>query len=81
MTHGSSFAGHAGSNSRNCIRAAVALGARVAIVRRTGEIRLSHPAVPESVKVPHPARRKDAPRSLTAWLRRVVRAIDVARAV
>jgi hypothetical protein len=45
------------------------MGCRVKKVRRTGEIRVSHDLQEKSVKVNE--RRKDAPRALTTWLKRL----------
>lgn len=52
------------------------LGATVAPVRRTGEVRVSHPAVIKSVRVN--ARRKEPSRALTVFLKRVQEACDAA---
>ena len=43
------------------------LGCQVAFVRRTGEIRVTHPLMAKSCKVN--GRRKDCPRHLVGWLR------------
>lgn len=63
----------AGRNLRECLAFALQLGARVENVRRTGEIRVSHPSIPKCVVVPGRGRRKDAPRSLSSWLNRLAR--------
>lgn len=58
-----------GINLIDAERIARILGCEVASRHRTGERRMSHPSMPKSVVYNH--RRKDAPRSLIAWLRRV----------
>jgi len=65
-----------GMNQRAALRIARKLGATVRCVRRTGEIRVSHPALPDTVKFPNSSRRKDSPRSLTQWLRRLGHALS-----
>lgn len=62
---------HHGCNLRQALRSARSLGCRVRCPRRTGEVLVSHPAVPGSVRVN--ARRKDAPRALTGLLDEVCR--------
>lgn len=56
-------------NRRDLERRIVRLGGSVEPVRRHGENRYSHPAVPEKVK--HNARRKSASRHAEVWLRRI----------
>lgn len=64
---------HQGMNLRECLAEAARLGARVEPIRRTGEIRLSHPRMRGSGPVN--ARRKDAPRRLVVWLRLLERVL------
>lgn len=59
-----------GINQRDALRLAKALGADVAIARRTGEVVVSHPRV--TLKVRINSRRKDTPRALVVWLRRLL---------
>lgn len=54
---------------RGAISAAEDLGCTIESVRRTGEARVTHPAV--SYTVIFNVRRKDAPRRLTAFLLRL----------
>jgi hypothetical protein len=49
------------------------IGGIIRRVRRTGEIEYSHPSVPFRQRAN--GRRKDAPRSLTSYVQRVLRAI------
>lgn len=63
----------AGENLRHCLKSAQKLGCTVEVVHRTGEIRCSHPTVPESVRVDR--RRKSSPRALTCWLNHLVEAL------
>jgi len=65
-----------GCGAREAVAYARELGARVQDVRRTGEIRLSHPLIGQRVTVNN--RRKDASRALTSWIKRVRRAIEAA---
>lgn len=44
-------------------------GGVVADIRRTGELKFSHPAMIRTIRVNK--RRKDAPREVTKWLRRL----------
>ena len=60
-----------GLNLLDCIRLARRFGCDVQPVKRTGEIRFTHPKIEKSVRVD--GRRKDASRALTAWLNRVAR--------
>jgi hypothetical protein len=60
-----------GLNLLDCIRLAKRFGCDVQPVKRTGEIRFTHPNIEKSVRVD--GRRKDAPRALTAWLNRLAR--------
>jgi hypothetical protein len=60
---------HAGMNQRNAIRAASSLGCQIEHVRRTGEIRVSHPAIDRPVRIN--GRRKSASRKLTTMLRHI----------
>jgi hypothetical protein len=61
-----------GCNLLQALRAARELGCIVVDVNRTGEVRVSHHLFSDSVRVDR--RRKDAPRQLTRFLQRVVRA-------
>ncbi len=61
-----------GLNRRDLYAFAREHNCRVQHVRRTGEVRLSHPLVPESVLVNN--RRKDASRQATTFVRKVVKA-------
>jgi len=54
-------------NLREALELAEQLGCTVGPVRRTGEIRVSHPAIRKAVRLN--GRRKDAPRSLVTLLR------------
>lgn len=54
-----------GTNLRGLIRRAPLFGIEVSPVRRTGELRFSHPSLHNTVRVN--GRRKDAPRALTAY--------------
>lgn len=63
---------HSGANLRDCIRFAEQRGCVVEPRNATGEIVFSHVNVRGCVVVNR--RRKDAPRSLTQWLRKVVAA-------
>lgn len=58
-----------GWNLRDALAFARRLGCEIHCPRRTGELRVSHPSQRRSVRVN--ARRKDAPRELTTFLRRV----------
>ena len=60
---------NSGMNLRPALKIARKLACTVEPVRRTGEIRISHPAVPERVLVN--GRRDSCPRSLTTYLKRV----------
>lgn len=62
----------AGLNLRAAIQIAERLGCCIQPVRRTGEIRFSHRLLLSTVRVNR--RRKDAPRSLSGWLKDVVSA-------
>jgi hypothetical protein len=64
----------AGGNLVDCWRDAEKLGCTVGPVAGTGEIRFEHPIIPESVRVD--GRRKDAPRRLTCWLNKLIRALS-----
>lgn len=57
------------SGLRQALARAQELGFRVSEVRRTGEIRVSHPLFPGSFRIN--ARRKDAPRVLITRIRKV----------
>ena len=61
--------GKGGANLRHTLREAESMGCRVATIRRTGELRISHPAIDRTVKLN--GRRKDTPRALTCFLRRI----------
>ncbi len=57
---------HPGMNLKKALRAARRLGCMVHTVRRSGEVRVAHPAVKKRINANN--RKKDAPRSLTAFL-------------
>jgi hypothetical protein len=59
----------AGTNLDRALSIAARLGCEVFCVRRTGELRFSHPSQRRPCRVN--GRRHDAPRSLVVWLRRV----------
>jgi hypothetical protein len=59
----------AGINLRRAYEIAYALGCSISPVRRTGEDRISHPLLDHTVRVN--SRRKDAPRHLVVFLRRI----------
>lgn len=61
-----------GADLSDCVAYTIQLGGTVEPVRRTGELRFSHPAADKTVRVN--GRRKDAPRQLTTWLKHLVRA-------
>ena len=61
MTHGKNLAA--------LVRRAPEIGIAVNPVRRTGELRFSHPAMHNTVRVN--GRRKDSPRALTAFFTNV----------
>lgn len=63
---------HHGVDARVVLRRAGELGARVLPVRRTGEVRLSHPLMPKPVRVSHHTWRKDSTRDLVSWFNRLV---------
>jgi hypothetical protein len=58
-----------GMNLRQALAAATNLGCDVKKLRRTGEVIVSHPSIPLRVVVN--SRRKDCPRQLSAFLRRL----------
>lgn len=60
---------HDGMNLRESLAHAHRLGATVIKPRRTGEVRIQHPLMPKPVLAN--GRRKDSPRKVTAWLRRL----------
>lgn len=62
---------HSGMNLDECERVVRRLGGTVETVRRTGEIRFTHPQLGSSGAINR--RRKDAPRHATTWLRRLQR--------
>jgi hypothetical protein len=66
----------AGANLRHVYRFARDLGCDIAPIRRTGEDRVMHPLFRPGVKVD--ARRKDCPRHLSVYLKRVVGAVTQA---
>lgn len=61
--------GKGGANLRQTLKEAERMGCRVKTIRRTGEFRISHPAIGRTVKLN--GRRKDTPRALTCFLRRI----------
>ena len=61
---------HRGLNRHEAVRLAVRLGCHVEAVRRTGEVRITHPAWSRSVLINN--RRKDVGRQLVTLLRRLV---------
>lgn len=60
---------NSGMDSRKALQKARLLGCFVTGVRGTGEIRIGHPNVTGTIKIN--ARRHDAPRALTVFLRRI----------
>jgi hypothetical protein len=56
-------------NLRSTLRRATGLGCRVAKIRKTGELRVSHPAMEATVRIN--GRKKAAPRHLTVYLKRL----------
>lgn len=60
---------HDGLNLRESLAHARRLGATVTHPRRTGEVRLQHPAMAKPVLAN--GRRKDSPRKVVAWLRKL----------
>jgi len=62
---------HCGCNLRQALSYARNHGYTLTNVRRTGELRITHERLPYSVKVKRS--RKDAPRHLTNFLRRLGR--------
>jgi hypothetical protein len=61
--------GKGGANLRQTLKESERMGCRVTTIRRTGELRISHPAIDRTVKLN--GRRKDTPRALTCFLRRL----------
>jgi len=59
-----------GSNLKKVLRDLRTRGCDVQKVRRTGEIRVRHPSAKKPVRVN--GRRKDAPRELTSFLRKLL---------
>ena len=66
-----------GTNLQSVIRRASATGIQVCNVRRTGELRFSHPSLQNTVRVN--GRRKDAPRALTSYFAEVEQLVEVGR--
>ena len=66
---------HHGMNRAALDRHLMALGGTVTILRRTGDIRYDHPLILETAR--GNVRRKDAPRSLTAFVQRVESVLDL----
>ena len=64
-----------GINLLGLIRRAPAMGIQVCNVRRTGELRFSHPRLQNTVRVN--GRRKDAPRALTSYFVEVEHLVEV----
>lgn len=60
-----------GMNAREALRIARELSCTIYVPRRTGEIVVTHPLIPLRVRIS--CRRKDAPRSLTTYLQRLMR--------
>lgn len=63
-----------GMNRRDLDAVLEELGGTVDTVPRTGEVRYRHPNIPEQPKAD--GRRKDAPRHLTSFVRRVERLME-----
>lgn len=63
-----------GMNRRNALILARSLGCRINPVIATGEIRVSHPCMPQSLTIN--GRRKDCERKLTCFLRALVRKLE-----
>ena len=59
---------HGGMSWRVALKLAERIGCRIAHVRRTGELSLSHPRISRRVRAN--ARRKDIPRHVLAFLKR-----------
>ena len=66
-----------GMNLRAALDIARSLGCTIVPVNRTGEIRVSHPAMIQPVTIN--ARRKDSERRFTGWLRELMRKMDFLR--
>jgi hypothetical protein len=64
---------YAGMNLREALGVARRAGSRIRPLRRTGEIRVSHPMMKRSLRLSDPSRRKDATREFTTWLKRLLR--------
>lgn len=60
-----------GCNLRNALDAARGMGCSVEPIHRTGELMVRHPSQKTCVRLN--GRRKDAPRSVIAFLRRIKR--------
>jgi hypothetical protein len=63
-----------GVNLSVALKAARRLGCRLSLPRRTGEGRITHPRLSHGVRFN--SRRKDAPRSVTQYLRLVAELAD-----
>jgi hypothetical protein len=59
-----------GMNLNKAIYVANSLGAMIECVRRTGELRFRHPWLEKPCRVD--GHRKDAPRHLCVWLRKLI---------
>lgn len=66
-----------GMNRADLDRCLRSLGGQVKFLRRTGDVQYSHPTLQERPRAN--GRRKDAPRSLTAFVLRVIRAVSDSR--
>lgn len=64
---------HHGMNRAELDRVIVELGGQVLFLRRTGDVQYRHSILPERPKAN--SRRKGAPRSLTAFVLRVIRSM------
>ncbi len=63
-----------GINLDKAIQAAREFGSQIHPIYRTGELRFEHPLAVRPCRVD--ARRKDSPRHLVVWLRRVQAALN-----
>lgn len=62
---------NSGMNLKDLLKVLKNLGANVKNIPRTGEIRISHPKMTKSIRTSHPRRRKDAPRSVVVFAKKL----------